>query len=73
VQKRREFPTKVIQAFQVAAQNLFLAPTLTSSQTPKPPLLVKILNRVRWLRQFPARLIAIGVRPEHVDVRLQKR
>jgi len=73
VQKRREFPTKVIQAFQVAAQKLVLAPTLTASQTPKPPLLVKILNRVPWLRQFPARFIGIGVRPEHVDVRLQKR
>src|ERR1700761_858121 len=28
VQKRREFPTRVIQSFQVAAQNMILAPTL---------------------------------------------
>jgi len=66
VQARREFPTKVIQAFQVAAQNFLLAPTLTAMRTLKPPLLVKALNRWPWLRQFPARFIGMGVRPEHV-------
>jgi 2-polyprenyl-6-methoxyphenol hydroxylase-like FAD-dependent oxidoreductase len=71
VQKRREFPTRVIQAVQVAAQNRLLAPTLASTETPKPPLLFRILNDWPWLRQFPARLIGLGVRPEHV--RLQKR
>ena len=36
VQTRREFPTKVIQGFQVQAQNRVLAPTLIRSQvTPK--------------------------------------
>jgi 2-polyprenyl-6-methoxyphenol hydroxylase-like FAD-dependent oxidoreductase len=71
VQKRREFPTKVIQAFQVAAQNFMLAPTLAAVQTPKPPLFVKMLNAWPWARQFPARLMGMGVRPEHV--RLRKR
>ncbi len=68
VQARREFPTKVIQFFQVAAQNLLLAPTLRSTQTPRPPLFVKILNGWPWLRQFPARFIGMGVRPEHVEL-----
>jgi 2-polyprenyl-6-methoxyphenol hydroxylase-like FAD-dependent oxidoreductase len=68
VQARREFPTKVIQAFQVAAQNRILAPTLASMQTPEPPLLVKILNGWPWLQQFPARFIGMGVRPEHVSL-----
>ncbi len=71
VQKRREFPTKVIQSFQVAAQNAVLAPTLAAMKTPEPPLLVKILNAWPWARQFPARFIGMGVRPEHV--RLPKR
>ena len=71
VQARREFPTKVIQAFQVAAQNRILAPTLASMRTPEPPLFVKILNAWPWLQQFPARFIGMGVRPEHV--RLAKR
>jgi 2-polyprenyl-6-methoxyphenol hydroxylase-like FAD-dependent oxidoreductase len=71
VQKRREFPTKVIQAVQIAAQNFFLAPTLAAMQTPRPPLIFKILNAWPWARQFPARFIGMGVRPEHV--RLRKR
>jgi 2-polyprenyl-6-methoxyphenol hydroxylase-like FAD-dependent oxidoreductase len=66
VQIRREFPTKVIQAFQVAAQNILLAPTLRATATPKPPFILKALDRWAWLRQFPARFIGMGVRPEHV-------
>jgi 2-polyprenyl-6-methoxyphenol hydroxylase-like FAD-dependent oxidoreductase len=71
VQKRRLFPTRVIQGFQVMAQNFVLAPTLAAMQTPKPPLFVKLFDRWPWLRQFPARFIGMGVRPEHV--RLPKR
>jgi hypothetical protein len=69
VQQRREFPTKVIQAFQVMAQNAFLAPTLGSTETPKPPLLFRLLNDWPWARQFPARFLGMGVRPEHVRLR----
>jgi len=68
VQRRRQFPTRVIQAFQVAVQNAVLAPTLSAMQTPKPPLFVRIFNRWPWLRQFPARFIGMGVRPEHVKL-----
>ncbi|MBW8709467.1 MAG: FAD-dependent oxidoreductase [Alphaproteobacteria bacterium] len=71
VQKRREFPTKVIQAFQVAAQNILLAPTLAAMRTPKPPAILRLLNAWPWARQFPARFIGMGVRPEHA--RLPKR
>jgi len=66
VQARREFPTRVIQAFQVVAQKRLLAPTLASAQTPEAPLFIKALDRWPWLRQFPARFIGMGPRPEHV-------
>ena len=66
VQARREFPTKVIQAFQVAAQNRMLAPTLAAAQTPAAPWFIRLLNDWPWLRQFPARFLGMGVRPEHV-------
>ena len=69
VQARREFPTKVIQALQVAAQNAMLAPTLYATETPKPPWIFRLLNAWPWLRQFPARLIGVGVRPEHVRIK----
>jgi 2-polyprenyl-6-methoxyphenol hydroxylase-like FAD-dependent oxidoreductase len=65
VQKRREFPMRVIQAFQIVVQNRVLAPTLGGRIT-KPPLIVKLLQRFPPLRAIPARLIGIGVRPEHV-------
>lgn len=70
IQARRQFPTRVIQAFQVGAQNMMLAPTLASTETPAPPWIIRLLNDWPWLRQFPARFIGMGVRPEHV--RLQK-
>jgi 2-polyprenyl-6-methoxyphenol hydroxylase-like FAD-dependent oxidoreductase len=69
VQQRREFPTKVIQAFQVMAQNRLLAPTLAAAETPKPPFLFRLLNDWPWARQFPARFLGMGVRPEHVRLR----
>jgi 2-polyprenyl-6-methoxyphenol hydroxylase-like FAD-dependent oxidoreductase len=69
VQARREFPTKVIQDFQVAAQNALLAPTLRATQTPKPPWIFRLLNAWPWARQFPARFIGMGIRPEHVQLK----
>jgi 2-polyprenyl-6-methoxyphenol hydroxylase-like FAD-dependent oxidoreductase len=71
VQQRREFPTRVIQRFQIFAQDVMLAPTLRSQETPKAPWAVKLLNAWPWARQFPARFVGMGPRPEHV--RLQKR
>ena len=68
VQARREFPTRVIQAFQVMAQNLMLAPTIRSTKTPKPPFFIKLFDALPWLRQWPARFIGMGVRPEHVKL-----
>jgi 2-polyprenyl-6-methoxyphenol hydroxylase-like FAD-dependent oxidoreductase len=66
VQKRREFPMRVVQRFQVIVQNNVLAPTIRTQMTPKPPLLLKLLDHWQWLRQWPARFLGMGVRPEHV-------
>jgi len=72
VQRRREFPTKVIQGFQVLVQNLVLSRTLRSKNTPRPPLLLKWLNAWPWARQFPGRFIGMGIRPEHVRLAPRK-
>jgi len=32
----------------------------------KPPLLVKLLRAVPILRRIPARILGIGIRPEHI-------
>jgi 2-polyprenyl-6-methoxyphenol hydroxylase-like FAD-dependent oxidoreductase len=65
VQKRREFPMRVIQAFQVMVQNRALAPML-GGEAAKPPFIVKLLQRFPALRAIPARFLGVGVRPEHI-------
>src|SRR5262249_23991343 len=68
VQKRREFPTRVTQAIQVFAENRVISRALEASGTLEVPLLVRLLVRWPLLRRIPARLIGLGVRPEHVRV-----
>ena len=65
VQKRREFPMGITQAFQVFVQNRVLAPTL-GGQLGKPPLVMRLLQRFPALRSLPARWLGLGVRPEHI-------
>lgn len=66
VQERRMFPTRVIQWFQLMAQNRIVAPALRSREAPKPPLFVRLMQTVPFLQRFPARLVGLGVRREHV-------
>jgi len=69
VQKRRTFPTKATQFFQLQVQNRVLAPSFRNQVTPTPPRFLHILNRVSALRYFTARMIGVGVRPEHIAVK----
>jgi 2-polyprenyl-6-methoxyphenol hydroxylase-like FAD-dependent oxidoreductase len=67
VQKRREFPTRATQRFQVLVQDRILSRVLVDSDEPLPvPLAVRLLSRFAFLRRLPARAVGIGVRPEHV-------
>ncbi len=66
VQKRRQWPTEMTQALQIFIQNRVISNVLTMTARPKPPFVVKMLNRFPWLRRLPARLIGMGFRPEHV-------
>jgi len=69
VQARRQWPTRVTQAFQRAIiQNRVIGPVLAGAQ-PKPPLAVKLLDWFPALRGIPARFIGIGVRPEHIHTK----
>ncbi|WP_016949077.1 FAD-dependent oxidoreductase [Anabaena sp. PCC 7108] len=64
VQQRRELPTRLIQAFQSFIQKQIFTPILTENQTFQPPWLL----RLPILRDLPARLIALGVFPVHVQI-----
>jgi len=68
VQKRREFPTKIIQGFQVLAQNIGVNRALNATeQANRPPLFFRILGGSALLRRLAAYFIGIGPRAEHVS------
>jgi 2-polyprenyl-6-methoxyphenol hydroxylase-like FAD-dependent oxidoreductase len=66
VQDRRMFPTKVTQAFQTFVQDRAIEPLMHGTPVTKPPLLARLFDEFPLLRRLPARLIGIGIRPEHV-------
>ena len=66
VQERRTLPIRVIQKIQVAIQNRFIVALLSSTERPKAPWPVKLLNWFPPLRAIPARLLGVGIRPEHI-------
>jgi 2-polyprenyl-6-methoxyphenol hydroxylase-like FAD-dependent oxidoreductase len=69
IQKRREWPTKVTQRLQLAIQNSVIAPALIAKGEFRPPLALRLIASVPGLNRIPARLIGLGVRPEHVETR----
>jgi 2-polyprenyl-6-methoxyphenol hydroxylase-like FAD-dependent oxidoreductase len=66
VQDRRMFPTKVTQAFQTFVQDRAIEPLMKGTPVNAPPLLARLFDEFPLLRRLPARLIGIGVRPEHI-------
>ncbi len=66
VQDRRLLPTKLVQAGQVLVQKQIVGKVLGRGDSIKPPLPLRLFARFPILRRIPARLIGIGVRPEHI-------
>ena len=66
IQKRRTLPMRVIQFIQTQIQDRVLSRALASKERPKVPLVAKLLQRVPALRRLPARIVGIGIRPEHI-------
>jgi 2-polyprenyl-6-methoxyphenol hydroxylase-like FAD-dependent oxidoreductase len=68
VQRRREWPTRVIQWLQLLVQRRVITTTLgRQGGRLAPPRLVRLLARFAPLARIPARLVGVGVRPEHVE------
>ena len=67
VQRRREFPTRMMQRIQVAIQNRVISRVLSANKQIEVPLVVKLLRRFPILRRIPAYIVGIGFRPEHVE------
>ena len=66
IQARRTFPVRFTQALQLIMQKRIISPALASTQRPKPPFLFKLVGALPLLQRIPGRLLAVGVRPEHV-------
>jgi len=66
VQHRRAFPARMTQAGQIFIQRRVITRVLGESTPMSPPLIMRLLRWLPILRRIPARLVGIGVRPEHV-------
>lgn len=66
VQWRRELPTRLTQWAQVQVQQRVLGRVLGNTQRIAVPAFIRLLKKFPVLRRIPARMIGIGVRPEHV-------
>ena len=66
VQRRREWPVRVVQRMQITIQDRLIAPILASDKPVRMPWFLRLIDRFRLLRRVPAWFIGVGVRPEHV-------
>ncbi len=66
VQRRRTLPTQFTQWVQIQAQKRIITRALSARGPLRVPLLVRAFQRFRFLRRIPARLIGVGIRPEHI-------
>jgi 2-polyprenyl-6-methoxyphenol hydroxylase-like FAD-dependent oxidoreductase len=70
IQKRRQLPTRMTQWLQVAVQRRIIARVLVETAPLKPPLAVRLLAGIPFLRRIPARIVGLGIRPEHISPEL---
>lgn len=66
VQERRELPTRATQRLQIFLHQHFLSRIFHQNQPLAVPWPVRLLDRFPFLRALPARLIGLGLRPEHI-------
>jgi 2-polyprenyl-6-methoxyphenol hydroxylase-like FAD-dependent oxidoreductase len=66
VQRRRERPTRMIQAFQRQMQKQVQSATMTTNGTPTLPLAFRLALHIPFLRNIPAKFIGFGPVRERV-------
>jgi len=66
VQKRREWPTRVIQTMQVFIHRNVVTGRSSGSED-KLPFFLRLFIWFPFVRRFPARMIGMGLRPEHIQ------
>ena len=66
VEQRRTLPVKFTQAMQLNIQKRLISRILKSNLQFKMPLFFKLFQMFPILRRLPARLMGVGIRPEHI-------
>jgi 2-polyprenyl-6-methoxyphenol hydroxylase-like FAD-dependent oxidoreductase len=66
VQRRRTLPVRLTQRMQIVIQNRVITNVLRGTSTPRPPFALRLIGRCPYLQRFPARVLGMGFRPEHV-------
>ena len=66
IEQRRMLSVRFTQWLQLTIQKRVITRVLASQQRPKPPLLFKLFGMFPVFRRIPARLLGLGIRPEHV-------
>jgi 2-polyprenyl-6-methoxyphenol hydroxylase-like FAD-dependent oxidoreductase len=67
VRERRAFPVRMTQAMQVMVQNNLISRVIKPGEKPlRVPMFLRLISSVPWLQTLAGRLIAVGLRPEHV-------
>jgi 2-polyprenyl-6-methoxyphenol hydroxylase-like FAD-dependent oxidoreductase len=67
VQDRRMLPTRIVQGVQKAIHERILTPlVIRKAVLDKVPFVLRLFERVPFLRRIPARLVGLGVRREHI-------
>jgi 2-polyprenyl-6-methoxyphenol hydroxylase-like FAD-dependent oxidoreductase len=66
IEQRRTLPVRFTQWLQLTIQKRVISRVLQSQQRPKLPLAIKLFAVFPALRRVPARLVGVGIRPEHV-------
>ncbi|HKQ34850.1 MAG TPA: FAD-dependent oxidoreductase [Nitrospiraceae bacterium] len=67
VQQRREWPARMTQRVQLLIQDRVIKRVLADGGKLSPPFAIRLLALLPFLRRIPARMIGLGVRPEHVQ------
>ena len=65
VRARRLLPTMLVQGLQRMLHRTVMRPVMAGKRNGPPPVMIKLFARFPPLSYFPARLLGLGLRPEH--------
>ncbi|MGH3870949.1 MAG: FAD-dependent oxidoreductase [Pseudonocardiaceae bacterium] len=65
IRSRRLLPTMLVQGLQRILHRAVLRPVMAGRRNGPPPAMITLFTRFPRLSYFPARLLGLGLRPEH--------